>query len=74
MRKPEVEALKRRHRRRLLSIPGVSGVGVQRGDGEDDYVLVVHVKEDDESTRASVQDEVGARPLRIVRSGAFRKF
>lgn len=73
-RKTEIEELKRRHGHRLLRLPGVSGVGVQRGNGEDDYVLVVHVKEDDESTRSAVVNEVGAEPVRIVKSGTFKKF
>ena len=73
-RKTEIEELKRRHGRRLLRLPGVSGVGIQRGDGDGDYVLVVYVKEDDESTRAAVLNEVGAEPVRIVKSGTFKKF
>jgi hypothetical protein len=73
-RKTAVEALKRRHGRRLLRLPGVSGVGIERGDGDDDYVLVVHVDVDDEKTRAAVSKEVGAATaVRIVKSGPFRK-
>ena len=72
-RKARIEQLKRRHGRRLLRLPGVSGVGIERADGEDDYVLVVHVKEDDAETRAAVEKEVGAQPVRVVKSGAFRK-
>ena len=72
-RKAHIEELKRRHGRRLLRLPGVSGVGVQRGDAEDDYVLVVHVKEDDERTRAAVLKEVGGEPVRIECTGPFRK-
>jgi hypothetical protein len=73
-RKADIEELKRRHGRRLLRLPGVSGVGIQRGDGEDDYLLVVHVKEDDESTRAAVLKEVSGEPIRIVKSGTFKTF
>lgn len=72
--KTEIEELKRRYGRRLLRLPGVSGVGVQRGDGDNDYVLVVHVKEDDESTRAGVLKELKGTPVRIVTSGIFKKF
>ena len=73
-RKAEVEELKRRHGRRLLRLPGVSGVGIERRNGEDDYVLVVHVDSDDKATRAAVVKEVGAAAeVRFVKSGPFRK-
>jgi hypothetical protein len=72
--KKTIEKLKRRYRGRLLRLPGVSGLGVERGKGEDDYILVVHVKEDDELTRAAVLEQVEGGPVRIVPSGTFRKF
>jgi hypothetical protein len=73
--KEKVESLKRQVSRRLLRLPGVTGVGVQRNDDADDYALVVHVKEDDPETRAAVTKEAGdADAVRIVRSGTFRKF
>lgn len=73
-RKLEIEQLKRQHGRRLLRLPGVSGVGVERGKGEDEYVLVVHVQKDDEPTRAAVKKEVGGEGVRFVKSGPFKKF
>jgi hypothetical protein len=71
--KSQVTKLKRRHSRRLLSVPGVCGVGVERGDGDDDYVLAVYVEADDTKTRAAVTDTVGTTDVRIVASGKFRK-
>lgn len=72
--KAEVAKLKQQYSRRLLKLPGVSGVGVERGDGDDDYVLVVHLEDDDESTRKAVKKAVGTDdPVRIVTSGKFRK-
>lgn len=72
--KTEITQLKRRHGRRLLQLPGVIGVGVERGEGDDDdYALVVHVEEDDRSTREAVKQTVGAEPVRIVKSGRFKK-
>ena len=71
--KTDVEQLKRSHSRRLLKMPGVSGVGIERGPRADDYVLVVHVSDDDETTRAAVLREVGPESVRIVKSGPFRK-
>ena len=70
--KETIEQLKRRHRGRLLRLSGVSGVGIERD--EDDYVLVVHVNDDDEETRAAIVKEVKGEPVRIVKSGPFRKF
>lgn len=71
--KTDVERLKRSHSRRLLKMPGVSGIGIERGEHKEDYVLVVHVSDDDETTRAAVLREVGRESVRIVKSGPFRK-
>jgi len=71
--KAAVTKLKKRLSRRLLKLPGVQGVGVERGDGDDDYVLAVHVEDDDDSTRSAVKKATGADAVRIVRSGKFRK-
>lgn len=72
-RKTEVTKLKQRLSRRLLKLPGVQGVGVERGDGDDDYVLVVHVEDDDDSTRSAVKQATDADAVRIVKGGKFRK-
>lgn len=69
----QVEALKRAHSLTLMRMPGVSGVGIERGDGEDAYSLVVHLEHDDERTRAAVEQAVKGDPVRIVVSGPFRK-
>jgi len=72
--KEKVESLKRQVSRRLLRLPGVSGVGIQRAEADDDYALVVHVNKDDPETRAAVARETGdADAVRIVRSGPFEK-
>jgi hypothetical protein len=72
--KATIQQLKRRHRGRLLSLSGVNGIGIERGSDENDYVLVVHVTDDDEATRAAILEEVDDEPVRIVKSGGFRKF
>ena len=72
-RQTEVTKLKQRLSRRLLKLPGVQGVGVERGDGDDDYVLVVHVEDDDDSTRSAVKQATDADAVRIVKSGKFGK-
>ena len=73
MKKTEVDQLKQRHSRRLLELPAVSGVGVEKGDADDDYILAVHVENDDASTIKAVKDTVGNADVRIVKSGKFRK-
>jgi hypothetical protein len=72
-KKADVTKLKQRLSRRLLKLPGVQGVGVERGDADDDYVLVVHVEDDDDSTRNAVKQASDADAIRIVKSGRFRK-
>jgi hypothetical protein len=71
--KETVEELKRRYSRRLLRLPGVNGVGIERAEGPDEYSLVVHVDDDNPQTRTSVQDAVASEAVRIVASGKFRK-
>ena len=72
-KKAAVTKLKQRVSRRLLKLPGVQGVGVERGDGADDYVLVVHVEDDDDSTRRAVEHTTAADAVRIIKSGTFKK-
>jgi hypothetical protein len=72
--KETIQQLKRRHRGRLLRLSGVNGIGIERGKDENDYVLVVHVTDDDEATCAAIRQEVDDEPVRIVKSGGFRKF
>ena len=71
--KTAVTKLKEQYSRRLLKLPGVQGVGVERGDGEDDYRLVVHVEDDSASTREAVKKAIDADAVRIVTSGKFKK-
>jgi len=71
--KKQVEDLKQRVSRRLLRLPGVSGVGIQRADGPDDYTLVVHVADDNPDTRAAVKKQAPGKAVKIVASGKFKK-
>ena len=71
--KKQVEDLKHRVSRRLLRLPGVNGVGIQRADGPDDYALVVHVEDDNPHTRAAVKKQAPGKAVRIVPSGKFKK-
>lgn len=71
--KKQVEDLKLRVSRRLLRLPGVNGVGIQRADSPDDYALVVHVEDDNAKTRAAVKKQAPGEAVRIVPSGRFKK-
>lgn len=71
--KTEAAALKRRFSRRLLKLDGVMGVGVERADGDHDYLLTVYVDDDGPATCAAVRQIVGDDAVRIVKSGTFRK-
>jgi hypothetical protein len=65
-------AVKRAHSARLLSQPGVSGVGVER-DADGEYLLVVHVTPEAAATLTDRPAELDGVPVRWVASGPFRK-
>jgi hypothetical protein len=63
-------AVKRAHSARLLAMPGVSGVGVER-DAKGEYFLAVHVTPAAELTERPAQ--LDGVPVHWVTSGPFRK-
>jgi hypothetical protein len=75
--KAHVEALKHRVSRKLLRLPGVNGVGIERAAGSakdgEEYALVVHVEDDNPDTRAAVEKHVSDKAVRIVAGGKFKK-
>jgi hypothetical protein len=68
----EMSELKRRHSAHLLAMPGVCGVGVEKDD-KGQPVLTVHLDSDDASIKAAVPKTVEGQPVKIVKSGPFRK-
>jgi hypothetical protein len=68
----EVREVKRRHSAKLLSQPGVSGVGIER-DESGDYVLAVHLDADAEDAQQELPEEIEGHRVRYVGSGPFRK-
>ena len=68
----EIRELKRRHSARLLSQPGVSGVGIEK-DETGDYVLAVHVDSDAPEVDKSLPDEIEGYRVKYIKSGPFRK-
>ncbi|MEK6301595.1 MAG: hypothetical protein AABO41_12805 [Acidobacteriota bacterium] len=68
----EVTAIKDRVSFRLLDLPEVSGVGVEK-DEAGGFVLAVHLNTDEAGIRKRVLDEVKGGPVRFVVSGPFEK-
>ena len=65
--------MKQRHSARLLSQPGVSGVGIEKDEGGE-YVLAVHLDSDKPDADKELPPEIEGVPVKYVRSGPFKKF
>jgi len=63
--------VKSRHSARLLRIPGVSGVGIEKGTKEG-FVLAVHV-DPQAPAIAELPEQLEGLPVRIIKSGPFHK-
>ena len=68
----QVREVKRRHSPRLLSKPGVAGVGIEKDDSGE-YVLAVHLASDDPETVKGLPEEIEGVPVKYIHSGPFRK-
>ncbi len=70
----EAKALrvKQRYSARLLKQPGVSGVGVEKGD-DGGYALAIYVDRDDPEIIRNLPRQLDNCPVKIVPSGPFRK-
>jgi hypothetical protein len=68
----QIREVKRRHSARLLSQPGVCGVGVEKDDAGN-FVLAIHVDADAADMRSSLPSEIEGYPVRLVGSGPFQK-
>ncbi|HZO86945.1 MAG TPA: hypothetical protein VFB38_01300 [Chthonomonadaceae bacterium] len=69
----EAREVKRRHAAQLLSKPGVVGVGVEQ-DPTGQYVLAIYLNTDDPEIRRDLPQQIEGCPVKLVRSGPFRKF
>jgi hypothetical protein len=69
----ELRQIKRRHSARLLQLPGVSGVGIEK-DESGDLVLTVHLDSRDPNAGKDVPDMIEGQPIKRVKSGPFTKF
>ena len=69
----QIREVKRRHSARLLSQPGVSGVGIEK-DEQGEYVLAVHLDAGKPESSKELPAEIEGVPVKYVRSGPFEKF
>jgi hypothetical protein len=69
----KIRDVKSRHSAELLSLPGVSGVGVAKGKSGD-LVITLHLDAEDPDREALLPKEIEGVPVEIVHSGPFRKF
>ena len=71
--KQEAARIKKRNSARLLKLPGVVGVGVEE-DEQGRCSLVIHVEEDRPEVLEGLPDNVEDCPVKVVRTGRYRKF
>jgi hypothetical protein len=69
---PDIHDVKRRHSVELLSLPGVSGVGVAKGESGK-LVIALHLDENNPAQEARLPKEIEGVPVEVVHSGPFRK-
>jgi hypothetical protein len=69
----ELALIKRRHSAHLLQLPGVCGVGIEKGESGD-YVLAVHLDANDPNAGKDVPETIEGQPIKRVLSGPFTKF
>ncbi len=66
---PSAEEVKRRHEVKLLTMPGVVGVGLGRIEGRE--CIRIYVAEDSPKVRAALPQNLEDVPVEIVVSGSF---
>ena len=67
----EVSRVKEQHSFRLLQMPEVSGVGVEK-DESGGYVLTIHLNADAPALRDRLSAEINEVPIKFIHSGPFR--
>jgi hypothetical protein len=69
----KVREVKNKHSAQLLSLPGVSGVGISKAENGE-LVLTLHLDADDPEREALLPKEIEGVPVQIVHSGPFQKY
>lgn len=68
-----LDEVKDRHSMRLLSMPGVVGVGVEQ-DESGQFVLALHVETDDPDLLSGLPRQVEGHPVKLIGTGPYVKF
>jgi hypothetical protein len=68
----ELAEVKKRVSARLLSLPGISGVGVQK-EPSGEFVLAIHLDADTPAIAANLPREIEGHPVKVVLTEAFSK-
>jgi hypothetical protein len=68
----QIRDVKRRHSAELMSLPGVCGVGVAKGQGGG-LVIAVHLDTDDPAIAARIPKEIEGFAVETIHSGPFYK-
>ncbi len=68
----EIREVKRRHSAELLKLPGVCGVGVEKGESGD-FVIALHLASDSVEVEAQLPKQIEGYTVKLIRSGPFRK-
>ncbi|MGH9871511.1 MAG: hypothetical protein ACRD9S_03470 [Pyrinomonadaceae bacterium] len=71
--KDEAIEIKRKNSAYLLGLPGVVGVGVVEVDSGS-YGLLLHVESDDQDVLQRIPERIEVCPVKIEKSGRYRKF
>jgi hypothetical protein len=67
----KANALKKRHSPRLMRLPGVCGVGVEKDNGG--FTVVVHLQADDATIRTQLPADLDGERYKVIVSGPFVK-
>jgi len=69
----DINEVKKRHSAELMNLPGVCGVGVEKGE-DGNLVIAIHVDQDDADVIGRLPKEIEGHTVEVVRSGPFEKF
>lgn len=65
--------VKQRYSAQLLSQPGITGVGIEKGD-DGEFVLAIHVDGSNPDIASQLPKQLDGLPVKIVKSGPYRAF
>jgi hypothetical protein len=69
----QAQDVKSRHSSELLTMPGVSGVGVEK-DQDGQFFIALYLDSDDPGIQQQLPKDLEGFPVKLIRSGPFRPF